>query len=61
MDKKPKDQAIRDGVRLIKERFHNYKTPSLETPADSVIEECVRIIYEDGFEAGRIDKNGKDK
>lgn len=44
-------ELIRDGVNLIKRRFAEWRTPPVETPADSVIEECVAAIVA----AARVD------
>ena len=40
------DDMIRDGIRIIKDKFLKWRIPSIELPADSVIEACVKEILE---------------
>jgi len=38
------DELIRQSVALIKRKFLQWRIPPVELPAESVIEECVRLI-----------------
>ena len=40
------DELIRQSVALIKRKFLQWRIPPVELPAESVIEECVRLIIE---------------
>jgi len=40
------DELIRQSVALIKRKFLQWRIPHIELPAESVIEECVRLIIE---------------
>jgi len=40
------DELIRQSIALIKRKFLQWRTPPVELPAESVIEECVRLIIQ---------------
>ena len=52
------DELIRQSVALIKRKFLQWRIPPVELPAESVIEECVRLIIEAAQKAEREDVDG---
>jgi len=48
------DELIRQSVALIKRKFLQWRIPPVELPAESVIEECVRLIIEAAQSQGDI-------